>query len=82
MVKGMETTTAHSRRSIDVSGLPEEAVRAVASIVSLLRRPGQAPSFPSVEEWSRALRAWAAGHARSSTVADDSRESLYEGRGE
>ena len=34
------------------------------------------------EEWSSAWRAWAAGHCVVSGVADDSRESIYEGRGQ
>jgi hypothetical protein len=83
MVRGMETTTQTTPRTIDVSGLPEEAIRAVESIVTLLRPKGQAASMPpSVEEWSRALRAWAASHPRLDQAADDSRESIYEGRGE
>jgi hypothetical protein len=70
-------------RTIDVSGLPEEAICAVESIVSLLRAKGQAPPpFRSVEEWSQTLHAWAASHPRLDRVADDSRDSIYEGRGE
>ena len=34
------------------------------------------------EEWVRAFREWAASHSFLSAVADDSRESIYEGRGE
>jgi len=34
------------------------------------------------DEWSRALRTWAASHPVSPVLADDSRESLYAGRGE
>jgi hypothetical protein len=34
------------------------------------------------EAWVRAFREWAAGHSFLSAVADDSRESIYEGRGE
>ncbi len=34
------------------------------------------------DEWSRALRAWAASHPVRTVLADDSRESIYEGRGE
>ena len=33
------------------------------------------------EEWSRALRAWAASHPVSQGIVDDSRKSVYEGRG-
>ncbi|MBI3757222.1 MAG: hypothetical protein HY267_04520 [Deltaproteobacteria bacterium] len=34
------------------------------------------------DEWSVMLRAWAASHPMGTAVADDSRESIYEGRGE
>ena len=36
----------------------------------------------TADEWSRALRAWAASHPLRTVCADDSRESIYEGRGE
>lgn len=47
-----------------------------------------APVVPPVsaaqsdESWCSAWRAWAASHATLPTVADDSRESIYAGRGE
>ena len=47
--------------------LPEDASATVSAI---------AP-----EEWSRALRAWAASHPVSQGIVDDSRESIYAGRG-
>jgi hypothetical protein len=39
------------------------------------------PASMTSDEWSRALRAWAASHRVSTVVANDSRESIYEGRG-
>ena len=36
----------------------------------------------SLEEWTTAFREWASGHATLPNIADDSRESIYEGRGE
>jgi hypothetical protein len=36
----------------------------------------------SPEEWSRAFSEWAASHSAIPTHVDDSRESIYEGRGE
>lgn len=36
----------------------------------------------AAEEWIAAFRAWAASHRTLSHIADDSRESIYEGRGE
>ena len=35
----------------------------------------------TADEWARALRAWAASHPVGAVLADDSRESIYEGRG-
>jgi hypothetical protein len=73
-----------ARRSIDVSGLPEEAVRAVESLVSLLRREPQTvpPPYPSPEEWVKAIREWAESHQPLGSSADYSRESIYGVRGE
>jgi len=34
------------------------------------------------EEWSRAFRDWARSHPPLPVIADDSREAIYEGRGE
>ncbi len=36
----------------------------------------------SAEAWAREFRRWAEGHRRLPGEADDSRESIYEGRGE
>src|SRR5947209_3340196 len=44
------------------------------------RNAGPAP-VPA-DQWVAELRAWAAGHRRLDTLADDSREGIYEGRGE
>jgi predicted transcriptional regulator len=40
------------------------------------------PAGQSVAEWIAEWRAWAASHTALPHVADDSRESIYEGRGE
>ncbi len=73
-----------SQRSVDVSGLSEEAVRAVESVVSAIRGKSEAgpDAYPSREEWAKALRDWAASHERVDHFVDDSRESIYAGRGE
>jgi hypothetical protein len=34
------------------------------------------------EEWVQAFREWAAGHPELPDIADDSRASIYQGRGE
>jgi hypothetical protein len=81
----MEAQTQLPKREIDVTGLPEEAIRAVQSVVSLLRgQPGtEGPlTFSSRQEWAKAIREWAESHPRIDKPADDSRESIYAGRGE
>jgi hypothetical protein len=35
----------------------------------------------TADEWSRALRTWAASHPVRTLLADDSRETIYGGRG-
>jgi hypothetical protein len=44
--------------------------------------PQSTPPSLALPQWSAAWRAWAASHATRSLVADDSRESIYAGRGE
>lgn len=36
----------------------------------------------AADQWARALRVWAASHPVGAVLADDCRESIYEGRGE
>jgi hypothetical protein len=45
-------------------------------------RPAESPTPMSSEQWIAELRAWIASHPRLPYEADDSRESIYEGRGE
>ncbi len=81
----MEHTEQPLPRTIDVTGLPEEAIRAVESLVGLLRgRASLAPvsPFSSRQEWIQAIRAWAGSHEPQALGADWSRESIYAGRGE
>ena len=40
------------------------------------------PAALSPEEWASQLRAWVASHKPLPVLADDGRESIYEGRGE
>ena len=40
------------------------------------------PGYGSPEEWVKALREWAESHPRVEHFVDDSRDSIYEGRGE
>jgi hypothetical protein len=80
----MEPQGQQSKREIDVTGLPEEAIRALQSFIAVLR--GQtgtgSPSFLSREEWARAIKQWAENHPKIDKPADDSRDSIYAGRGE
>lgn len=72
--------TAHEQRSIDVTGLPDEAVRAVERYVAQLRGqqvPVVPAPFSSHAEWARAVREWAESHPKRDTLADDSREAIY-----
>jgi hypothetical protein len=79
----MEQTTIEQKRTVDVTGLPEEAVQAVESFVSTLRNQAtSATNHVSYEDWSKALHEWAASHKPVSNPADWSRESIYAGRGE
>jgi hypothetical protein len=74
-------------RSVDVTGLPDEAVAAVEQLVAVLKRQvgletGLPPGFCSREEWRKAIREWAESHVPGNNSADWDRESIYAGRGE
>jgi hypothetical protein len=75
--------TAEPGQTIDLTGLPEHAVRAVESLVALLRQQAN-PSLirAPYEEWSRAFHEWAEGHKPQCQPVDWNRESIYVGRGE
>ncbi len=77
-------------QSIDLTGLSEKAVEAVRTIVEALRQQGgtHPPAPASPEEWRRQFDAYLrevaarAGSYPEGFVLDDSRETIYEGRGE
>ena len=73
-------------QAVDVTGLPKVAIEAVQSLVALLRDSHTSLSMPrpfsSKEEWANAVREWAANHPVRKQLADDSRETIYAGRGE
>jgi hypothetical protein len=58
--------------------LAEEA----ADSPAVAQEPPPAPPDRTPEEWVAAWRAWVASHRPGAVIADDSRESIYEGRGE
>jgi hypothetical protein len=72
--------------TIDVTGLPDSVVRDLLQLVATLRQNlanGSRPAYElSPEEWSKEWRAWLASHTSRNPNFDDSRESIYAGRGE
>ena len=70
--------------TIDVSGLSEAVVSDLQRLVDTLRAVGTTahPSAETPEEKAARFREWAASHKKIDVIADDSRESTYEGRGE
>ena len=70
---------------IDISGLSPEAVQAVETLVDLLRANGKSQGTASnnaiagSDNWVTRWHSVIAAH-QTSAVADDSRESIYEGR--
>jgi hypothetical protein len=78
-----------SRESLDLTGLPAPVADELRKLVAILRdNLGSVPSFPSSvaeeppEAWARRLQAWVDTHPARPISIDDSRESLYSGRGE
>jgi hypothetical protein len=75
---------------IDLTGLPEKAAEAVRTLVEALRQQAstQSPAPPSADEWRKQFDAYLrevaarAGRYPEGFVVDDSRETIYEGRGE
>jgi hypothetical protein len=82
MLGSMEPEHGESR-SINVTGLSEEAIRAVESLVAvLLQQANGSRVYRSPQEWCKALREWAESHRRLDNPADWSRDAIYAGRGE
>lgn len=73
------------RRTIDVTGVPESVVADLRSLVEKLRTGEPAAVDPTAadltpEQRVAAWRDWVESHRDITAVADDSRESIYEGR--
>lgn len=72
---------------IDVSGLPESVINEIELHVAQIRerllqpRPSH-PDKLSTEEWVRRFITWTQSQRSTNPHFDDSRESIYEGRGE
>jgi hypothetical protein len=75
-------TEARLRERAAASGEDVETIvrRAVEEKLALPHVARQAEL--THEQWSAALRAWAASHPPVTHFVDDSRESIYAGRGE
>jgi hypothetical protein len=71
-------------QTIDATGLSAEAVDLIERLVAMLRTcpPVQTPNQLDPEAWSAALRRWAESHPKREIEIDDSRETIYAGRGE
>jgi hypothetical protein len=80
------TPSPGQERVVDLTGLPDTAVRAIEDLVEVLRRqaapPGSTVPFSSRGEWVKAIREWAGSHAPHAGAADWGREGIYSGRGE
>jgi hypothetical protein len=63
----------------DNLSVAEKTVRLLQEVVG--KPPSASPSL-TAEEWVAELRAWAASHKPLPFEADDSRDSIYAGRGE
>jgi hypothetical protein len=82
MLEGIESRHEETR-SVDVTGLSEDGIRAVESLVEALREQANGGRVDrSPQEWCQALREWAESHRRLDHPADWSRDAIYAGRGE
>ena len=62
----------------------EEALRHALELLAKEQRElddSPQDDLPDPDEWEKRFRAWAASHPASDHFVDDSRESIYEGRG-
>jgi hypothetical protein len=78
-----------SSQTLDLTGLPSHVADELRKLVSALRDNmgyASSPSTAAVEEppeaWSQRLQAWVNTHPARPITIDDSRTSLYSGRGE
>jgi hypothetical protein len=74
------------QNTLDVTGLPESVVNDLRQLVTTLQNRleatnGAAPRGETPAEWAGRLTAWVAAHPKRSVEIDDSRESIYGGRG-
>jgi hypothetical protein len=79
-----ELRTAASRSGKSVEAYLEEMAVRLARNSTARNAAGKATAAPQKpdEQWIAEWRAWVKSHPARSELADDSRESIYEGRGE
>jgi hypothetical protein len=81
-----EPSTAHE--SLDLTGLPTPIAQELRRLVATLRSnlagttPGTHSGTEPPDQWTRRLQAWVDSHPPRDLSIDDSRESVYAGRGE
>ncbi len=77
---------AMEQTTIDVTGLPAPVIASLRYLVQTLRQSLVKEEMPAhqlpYEEWSKLWHEWVASHKSTNPNFDDSRESIYEGRGE
>jgi hypothetical protein len=78
-----------SPQSLDLTGLPASVANELQRLVATLRdnlghasTPSTSPAKESPEAWAQRLQTWVDTHTAEATTMDDSRESIYAGRGE
>jgi len=83
------SNTPDQTKVIDLTGLPEKAVEAVRALVEGMRKQAATQSAPTATgEWDKQFDAWMrevtarAGRYPEGFIVEDSRESIYKGRGE
>lgn len=81
--------TSEAHESLDLTGLPAPVADALRRLVGTLRSdlarspsPQTDPATELPDQWAVRLQAWVDSHPTRPALIDDSRESLYAGRGE
>jgi hypothetical protein len=75
-----ETEAKLKEQAAATGKAPEEFV--LRALEEQLANSAQSPSALSADEWVADIRSWAEDHRHRSGDADDSRDSIYAGRGE
>lgn len=83
ILKDMNRSLQNGLRTVDVTGLSEDAIHAVQAHVAVLRTQSMPPRQQrSHQEWSKAFHEWVNSHPKRDSFADWSRDSIYTDRGE